>query len=458
MFDPAIVISLDIIIFLFCGLLLFVYGGLRFSHPGMFYLFFHGYTVSYRLWNIAAGAPTLFADFRPGVISISWEEIVEAVYLFDIALIIMTLIWVYLNLQNLKTYHKQQKQDDSQPPPKTLSIAHINLVVSFTIPIGVVGLLIFAQTPWTQIDFQSLLGQWSQSSWLVITQTWLGLSMIALIYWHGFRKWYVMVLIAYFALIGIQGIHRFRIIIPCILLCAIYLDRNQRRWPSIRMFLFLGLMGVAFFPLKDLGILVQARSDIESYRNVVSDVFNETISGANGDTMFLDMTASGISLVDNHDSLYWGRTYIALVTLPIPRQLWPEKPGLADHIHEIDRAWRPMARGGMVITYIGESYANFSYIGVIIIPVILAWIIGQAYHTAYRSHYYSTTRFFYLILACNLLQVYRDGLSSIVVFTFVNMMPLVIIWILHWFKPIASQIKPQINLVRMNQSNSSTRI
>ncbi|MBC8131385.1 MAG: hypothetical protein H7X95_00280 [Deltaproteobacteria bacterium] len=40
-------------------------------------------------------------------------------------------------------------------------------------------------------------------------------------------------------------------------------------------------------------------------------------------------------------------------------------------------------------------------------------------------------RFAYVLLSVNLIQVYRDGLLSIVVFTFVNMMPLVIIVILH---------------------------
>jgi hypothetical protein len=43
-------------------------------------------------------------------------------------------------------------------------------------------------------------------------------------------------------------------------------------------------------------------------------------------------------------------------------------------------------------------------------------------------------KFAYLITAANLIQVYRDGLVSLVIFTLVNMLPLSTILVLHMLR------------------------
>jgi hypothetical protein len=40
------------------------------------------------------------------------------------------------------------------------------------------------------------------------------------------------------------------------------------------------------------------------------------------------------------------------------------------------------------------------------------------------------------MIACNFIQVYRDGLMSLFVFTVINMMPLTVIVILHYIWPL----------------------
>src|SRR5205085_7239525 len=86
-------------------------------------------------------------------------------------------------------------------------------------------------------------------------------------------------------------------------------------------------------------------------------------------------------------------------------------------------------------TFLGESYVNFGYLGVVIIPLLLAYVLGRVYFHAYRSNYFTIARLSYLLIACNLIQVYRDGLVSLVVFTWVNMMPLMVIVLLHYILP-----------------------
>src|SRR5262249_36171494 len=158
-------------------------------------------------------------------------------------------------------------------------------------------------------------------------------------------------------------------------------------------------------------------------------IANSAVEGATGaaagrseDQAFLDEYAMSLTGFDEHDKLYLGSPYLALVTLPVPRQLWPEKPGLADHLRDISTPRRPLSEVGAIITYIGEAYGNFGILGVLLVPGVVAYALGRAFRGAYRRPYDSIERFAYLMLACNLLQVYRDGLTSIVVFTAVNMM------------------------------------
>ena len=67
---------------------------------------------------------------------------------------------------------------------------------------------------------------------------------------------------------------------------------------------------------------------------------------------------------------------------------------------------------------------------------LTAYFLARIYFRAYRSSYLSVLRFCYLLVTCNLILVYRDGLMSLFVFTLVNMMPLSIIVVLHLVKPL----------------------
>ena len=94
-----------------------------------------------------------------------------------------------------------------------------------------------------------------------------------------------------------------------------------------------------------------------------------------------------------------------------------------------------MAKTGMVITYLGEAYVNFGRLGILLLPGLLGYALSRFYFVAYRAPYFSVIRFAYLLTACSLIQVYRDGLVSLFVFTLVNMMPLVFLVVLHWRRP-----------------------
>lgn len=433
MLDIQIAIYIDLIVLTLCIFFLLRHGRLAHSHPATIYIFFHLYTVSVRTLGVLNGADTLFQWGWPFV-PVTKEEIVRATLLFDVALIVMTIAWLKAAADDLP----QQKMAYQQPsPPPDLALAHIWRVVFLILPIGLIGLLLFVRVP--GLNFNLELGLWESSTWVNMLPTWTGLGLLALFYWYGPRKTLVFLMALYLILMAYQGFHRFRIFIPLILMAQIYLDRRQQRWPTLSIIIIFVIGGVLFFPLKSIGQSAQKGATFGEIVGISSRIVDQALVGNSDDQEFLDQFASSLTLVDRNGRYFYGAPYLTLFALPIPRPWWPNKPSMAGYLHEISVPSRPMAETGMIITFLGEAYVNFGYVGIIIIPFGLAYILARIYFRAYRKNYYSVARFTYLLIACNLIQVYRDGLISIVIFVFVNMMPLVFIVALHWLSPLRSK-------------------
>jgi O-antigen polysaccharide polymerase Wzy len=431
-------LAIDIVGVTLCLSALLYYGNLRFTHPATFYLFFHLYTVTTRLWGVWNDAPTLFLVWGWLYEPVTKSEIIHAALLFDIALIHMSFTWLLLSHYHKRRDRFKNQQRLSLRHVYTLSSKHILRVVSVTFPIGLLGLYFISNYPGIG-NRRDALGDWNSSTWLSMTETWAGLSLVALVYWYGFRSYLTIPLIGYFAIMGVQGTGRFRLVIPIVLLCTIYLERRGLHWPNFRTTIALLVILILFFPLKYIGTSIQKGMPLTEVLTLVESQLDDASQSAHDDQKFLDMTASTLTLVDRSGKYFWGSSYLPLLTIVIPRPIWPAKPRLGEHIHAISTRARPMGETGMITTYLGEAYLNFYYWGIIIVPVLLAIGLGKLYLYCYQYDYYSIPRFVYLLLAANLLQVYRDGLASIIIFTTINMMPLMLIVLLHLLWPIQTK-------------------
>jgi hypothetical protein len=243
----------------------------------------------------------------------------------------------------------------------------------------------------------------------------------------------------YLFLMSIQGFHRFRAIIALILLLQIYLDRRQKKWPPVYIMAVIIAAMLFFYPMKTIGRMSQEGATVSEISESSTEILRDVAAGQNGDQTVLDQFASSLTLIDRAGKLYYGTTYLTLLTSPIPRQWWPDKPGLADYMKDFSMPSRPMGEMGMIMTFIGEFYINFGYLGVVVISFLTAYWLARIYFRAYRSSYYSVIRFGYLLVACNLIQIYRDGLMSLFIFTVVNMMPLSLIVFLHLLRPVRAK-------------------
>jgi hypothetical protein len=254
-----------------------------------------------------------------------------------------------------------------------------------------------------------------------------------LIFAFGFR-WHLLALAAFFlGAVALQGYHRFMLILPLLYFAALYLQTQRRRWPTIPILIAAFFVGLIFPRLKYIGQALQYGDTQEAIAQFsqafVRDKQSFTDSAATED--FLDQFAGGLSLVDSNDRKFWGSTYLAIITLPVPRAWWPDKPGLADHLQEISTSGRRYDIEGRIITYLGESYLNFGYAGLILIPALFGYLLTAACLRATSGPMQRLDRYLYLVFFMALILTFRDGVLSIFVFTVVHNMPMLFTWILH---------------------------
>ena len=424
---------LDIPVVLICTALLVFVGGLRFAHPATPYLVFHIHTVTTRLFGLLTGGTTLFSYpvWRGNYFPVQPEEIQRAALYSDVVLITMTAVWLWLGRRSKRALVAESRAQRAVPA-SMLNEQIVRTVIAVSFVIGIIGLIIGAQIPGFGVNERlAQFGEWGSSSYLLIIQMWSGLALLAYFYVNGFRPKAVALFVLFLLIMAYQGYHRFRVVIPLLLAVQIWLDRRDRPWPPWRMTLLLAAGAVAFFPLKIIGVMAREGSGLSAIAEEVTSAMTAVAAGTAPDQMFLDQMASALTLLDIQGRMYLGSMYLPLLTLPIPRQFWPDKPGLATFLVEVSIPERPMSQNGMIATFIGESYANLGQLGIVVVPALFAIGLTVFYAQAYRRDFGSVVRFAYALVSVNLIQVYRDGLVSLVTFTFVNMMPLTAIVLAH---------------------------
>jgi hypothetical protein len=422
---------LDSSVVVMCSILLWNYARISALHPGFSYLLFHVCVFTLRVYAILAGAPTLFTNW-PGALPVSDAEIAWAANLADLALVTMTAAWIKVAADDRRRHNTLRSNTRGDPNSAMLSETVVSIVGAIAAPIGLLALLYFGSTP-TLESYKIDLGEWNSSSWAVIAQDWAGLVLLSLIYYYGFRKVLVAPMCAYLLVMSVQIGPRYRVVIPLIFMFLVWLSRKGRKWPRLWM-VGAGLaVTLVFFPMKSIMSMVHKGESVSDIAEVSWNVISDATRGEAGDQMIMDQFASYVSLVDHFGHYFYGTVYYPLLTMPVPRQWWPEKPPLNLYLHEISTPWRPMARAGMVATLHGESYANLGIVGIIIISYFSAYGFGWFYFAALRKSYFSVFRFTYVVVASNLINIFRDGLISLVVFTVLGMSPLIAIAALSYF-------------------------
>ncbi|NBX33754.1 hypothetical protein EBR16_00035 [bacterium] len=410
---------------LLIGVVVLLGSRLSFWHPVTTYLLFHAYSFSARAWQLYDGASPMYADNAAFDI-IRPEEFQRALLFADLALVVFA-------AAAFLAHRRFERHADEPIPRRRINRAIVFAVSAICLPVGFYVFLTAktsgaAANALTETNYFQVMAMWPIGC--------LGL----LIYLQGFRWYLLLPTAAYLALVAVQGYHRFMFVLPLLFLASYYLQSRRRRWPGLSILLGAILVFLVLPRLKAIGQAVQA-GDFTEATQLVGDSFRSTKGLEGGSSeQFLDQFAGALTMTDEYGKVYFGSTYLAIVTLPIPRSLWPDKPGLGDHTIEISTARRQYDREGRIITYIGESYLNFRHAGLVLIPFLLGYLLTGWCLRATSGPLHRFEGYLYTVFAMAYIQLFRDGLLSIFVFTVVHNMPMLFAWILHAVPGFAQRV------------------
>lgn len=393
----------------------------------------HVAVVTYRLVALLGGAEFLFELFAGRLAPVTVVEIQRAALMADVTLIGLAMGWTAARVRTAAVPQRK--------PPRPL-----RAVVSARVAVVSGGLMIVAGGAATVL-LASVPGlrpsaiaetEWSRSTWLAGAVNWIGLGTVLLWYRFGSRRWIAGLAFVNAALMTYQGFHRFRIVLPIVMMVFIARDRSRNRrlpaWATVALV----ATAITFPSLKSVGRGLQEGRGLLDTGTTMAEGIEQLQTGEHDHSKVLDMLASATTLADDNGHYFLGRTFSGLLTLPIPRPWWPEKPGLADYLMEISRPWRPMFEWGMVVTLPGEAYINFGWPGIVAIALALGWSLGRLTRMTETASQDSTGGLMMVMIASSLILVYRDGLTAFVIFTVIGMMPLVLTLVLvalrDWFR------------------------
>ena len=412
---PYFLVDLAVVI----AVIVLMFRRMAFWHPLTAYLLFHLYSFTYRLFQIIGGSPLMYTG-QANAEAITPEEIIRAMLWADAGLIFFVAAswWAHLVFE-AKSDQPVERRVLNPNIAKGIGLICLPLGAYFFYVVRSTGVVLSADS--ASAGYIQAMAMWPIGV--------IGLLMFT----FGFR-WYLLALAAFFlGAVALQGYHRFMLVLPLLYFTALYLQAQRRRWPNIIIIIAAIFIGIVFPRLKYIGQALQYGDSQEAIAQFsqafVRDKQSFTDSAVTED--FLDQFAGGLSLVDSNERKFWGSTYLAIITLPVPRAWWPDKPGLADHLQEISTSGRRYDAEGRIITYLGESYLNFGYVGLIFIPALFGYLLTAACLNATSGPMLRLGRYLYIVFFMALILTFRDGLLSIFVFTVVHNMPMLFTWILH---------------------------
>jgi hypothetical protein len=405
-------------VFVVLAVVVLMFRRMAFWHPLTAYLLFHLYSFTYRLFQILSGAPLMYTG-QANAEAITVEEINRALLWADFALAVFAFasFWAHLRF------------DAKAEQPVVRRVMNPNIARTIGLLCLPIGAYFFYGIKSATLD---LSVSSASAGYVQVMAMWPMGVLGLLVFAFGFR-WYLVALIAFFlGVVALQGYHRFMLILPLLYFAAYYLQTVRRRWPTFPIIIGAILVALVFPRLKYIGQAVQYGDTQEAFAQLgQSFTFNSKDKEISTSEEFLDQYAGSLTLADFNDRKFWGSTYLAIITLPIPRAWWPNKPGLADHLQEISTSGRRYDVEGRITTYLGESYLNFGYAGFFFIPALMGYVFTAYFLQSATGPMQRLSRYVYLVIFMALVQTFRDGLLSIFVFTIVHNMPMLFAVIGH---------------------------
>jgi oligosaccharide repeat unit polymerase len=215
---------------------------------------------------------------------------------------------------------------------------------------------------------------------------------------------------------------RANFVLSVLLLVVVTLLRRGQRWPTPKQSIALIATAGFFFVAKPFARTLMTSGSLWQAYNAAL-VYSGT-QGIALDFQFLDMQAAYMKTILAYGDHLWGRPYLASLVFFIPRAWWATKPSLVEYRSLFSTAEIPISTYGITPNLVGDLYVNFGYVGVALGMLLLATLLTRLYRACASPQAGLARQMLLAVIAVSLVQVYRDGLSSLVLWPFLWFLPL----------------------------------
>jgi hypothetical protein len=383
-------------------------------NPSIWYLALHAYTVTFRLITLDLGGQSL------AVIGIrSDEELVNAALASDISLVavVAATILISRRISIDRSGSLGGRIGLSSQLGQVISISCLALGTFALLKFGAAAKAIGADTSGINI------GRFSESSYPVWVSGFAVQGALIQCTIRGFTRWRVVLFLSLAVLSSFNA--RTAFVLAAAMAFLIYQTRRNESSMPLKGAIGIALLGLVWFVYKPVaGALVSGDSVQEIWLTAQSYFQNSTGINSSIDMQFLDMQATYMAAADEEGRRFYGATMLPLLYLPIPRFIWPDKPRLNDYSPELSSSSRMMTQVGMTPNLAGESYLNFGLAGCAAIPFIYLLGMQIAYRSVRTAGINSAARWVYMIYLVSMIQIYRDGLNSLILFPLMVYFPM----------------------------------
>lgn len=377
-------------------------------HPASYYLFFHGLVFTFRPFLVYyRGYEGIYRayEFIPSIEDKSTVLIAA----------MLGLVCFYATVMKFGTAVPRFPQDRINEAERRELTRPFLIATALLLPIGLVSAL----ANWdTQANESSTMVLDAATGYQVNTtgngyfdnaQLLLAPLTVLCVWLYRFKWWTFAPLVAFLILRGGTG-GRWPIIMAGASIVLLYLYEKRRRWPEWRSLVF-GVVTLFLFQMigADRGtairrLFIEDRSSLDANVEAIAELrLMETMDFAN-----LEFFEYLVYVVPQRSGT-WGYflNNLQVLTAPIPRVLWPDKPigapiklfSLFDYGHPI----------GMTNSLPGEGWVQLGYLGVIIWCALFGWLFGIAYNKFQQSLHGNPALLTYLLFLPLSLTFFRDG-------------------------------------------------
>ncbi len=389
-------------------------------NPSLWWVALHVYSITFRLIALSLGSPS---RWEIGIQSNM--ELVRAAIASDISLLAVVAATIFISHGAPRS-----RISLSAGGSWTRLNPRVGQIISlFCLTIGSAALLMFGYFAIAArargVDIAVIdIGQLDTTAYPIIFAAFAIQGALILCAMRGLNRWTVSLFVILLTLTSFNLPRSFSVL-AILMVFLIYQTRRRQRSLQLRWVIGVAILGLLWFVFKPIQEGVQKGMSAEEFSAEMHTYYDEWIEGASPDSQFLDMQATYMAAADQANRRFYGSTVLPLIYLPIPRFLWPDKPPINEAGREISTASRMIIQTGIIPLMSGEAYINFGWIGCAVIPFL--YILGmQLAWRRVRSHdITSVARWIYLIYLVLMVEIFRDGLNSLITFPLLYYLPVV---------------------------------